>query len=148
MGRGPEEARLHRLAEQLRLGDTVRWLGDISQADLAAEYNRADLFCLPSVQEGFGIVFLEAMAAGKPIIAARASAVPEVVTQGLLVDPDNEEALSAAIERLYRDADLRRRLADQGLSRVEQFDAPRVAARFAEVVRRAISSLPGRRPDD
>jgi len=141
VGRGPEEPRLHRLAEQLRIGDTVRWLGDISQADLAAEYGRAALFCLPSVQEGFGIVFLEAMAAGKPIVAARASAVPEVVTQGLLVDPDNEEALSAAIERLYRDGDLRRRLGDQGLARVEQFDAPRVAARFAEEVRRAIARI-------
>jgi glycosyltransferase involved in cell wall biosynthesis len=143
VGRGPEEPRLHRLAERLRIGDTVRWLGDISQADLAAEYNRADLFCLPSVQEGFGIVFLEAMAAGKPIIAARASAVPEVVTQGLLVDPDNEAALAAAIERLYRDADLRRQLADLGLSRVEQFDAPRVAARFAEEVSRAILQRSG-----
>jgi glycosyltransferase involved in cell wall biosynthesis len=126
------------LAEQLRIGDTVRWLGDISQADLAAEYAGADLFCLPSVQEGFGIVFLEAMAAGKPIVAARASAVPEVVTQGLLVDPDNEQALAAGIERLYRDADLRRQLGGQGLARVKQFDAPRVAARFVEEVRRAI----------
>jgi glycosyltransferase involved in cell wall biosynthesis len=138
VGRGPEESRLHRLGEQLRVGDTVRWLGDISQADLAAEYTGADLFCLPSVQEGFGIVFLEAMAAGKPIVAARASAVPEVVTQGLLVDPDNEEALAAGIEHLHRDGDLRRRLGDQGLARVEQFDAPRVAARFAEEVGRAI----------
>jgi len=72
--------------------------------------------------------------------AARASAVPEVVTQGLLVDPDNEEALAAGIERLYRDGDLRRRLGEQGLARVEQFDAPRVAARFAEEVGRAISN--------
>ena len=116
----------------------MRWLGDISQADLAAEYTGADLFCLPSVQEGFGIVFLEAMAAGKPIVAARASAVPEVVTQGLLVDPDNGEALAAGIEHLHHDSDLRRRLGEGGLARVEQFDAPRVAARFAEEVGRAI----------
>jgi glycosyltransferase involved in cell wall biosynthesis len=132
VGRGPEEARLHRLSEDLRLGDAVRWLGDVTQAELAAEYNRADLFCLPSVQEGFGIVFLEAMAAGKPIVAARAAAVPEVVPQGLLVKPDDEEALAAGIEQVYRDEGLRRELIRAGYSRVEEFDAPRVAARFLE----------------
>jgi glycosyltransferase involved in cell wall biosynthesis len=135
VGRGPEEARLG------RLGGTVRWLGDVTQAELAAEYNRADLFCLPSVQEGFGIVFLEAMAAGKPIVAARAAAVPEVVPQGLLVRPDDEEALAAGIERIYRDEGLRRELIRAGRSRVEQFDAPRVAARFlAEMQGRSIHS--------
>ncbi len=137
VGRGPEEARLHRLSRDL---ESVRWLGDVSQADLAAEYSHADLFCLPSVQEGFGIVFLEAMAAGKPIVAARASAVPEVLTQGLLVDPDDEEALAAGIERLRRDQGLRRELAEAGTRRVAEFDAPRVAARFLEVVRQAISA--------
>jgi len=129
VGRGPEEARLR------RLGGTVRWLGDVTQAELAAEYNRADMFCLPSVQEGFGIVFLEAMAAGKPIVAARAAAVPEVVPQGLLVRPDDEEALAAGIEQVYRDHNLRRELARAGRSRVEEFDAPRVAARFIEEIR-------------
>jgi glycosyltransferase involved in cell wall biosynthesis len=140
VGRGPEEARLRRQSEELRLGETVRWLGDVSQAVLAAEYNRADLFCLPSVQEGFGIVFLEAMAAGKPIVAARAAAAPEVAPQGLLVAPDDEAALAAGIERVYGDESLRRELARAGRERVREFDAPRVAARFLEEVGRAIGS--------
>jgi glycosyltransferase involved in cell wall biosynthesis len=82
------------------------------------------------VQEGFGIVFLEAMAAGKPIVAARAAAIPEVVRNGILVEPDNPEALAEAIGRLYRDPDLRRSLGCAGLHDVEDFEMNRVAQRF------------------
>ena len=95
----------------------MKWIGDVTQRQLAAEYQQADIFCLPSVQEGFGIVFLEAMAAGKPIVAARSAAVPEVVQHGCLVEPDNAEALAAAIETLYFDAELRMRLGVQKVCR-------------------------------
>jgi glycosyltransferase involved in cell wall biosynthesis len=77
----------------LDLTSTVRWLGNLPIARLAEEYNRAHVFCLPSAQEGFGIAFMEAMAAGKPIVAARAAAVPEVVRNGLLVESENVEAV-------------------------------------------------------
>ncbi len=136
VGRGPQERQLHRLARELNLG--VVWLGDVTQAELAAEYSRADLFCLPSVQEGFGIVFLEAMAAGIPIVAARAAAVPEVVPQGLLVPPGDDEALATGIEWAWRDESLRRSLVEAGRERVGQFDSSRVAVRFLDEVRRAI----------
>jgi glycosyltransferase involved in cell wall biosynthesis len=108
----------------------VTWLGQVSFEQLQAEYGSADVFCLPSVQEGFGIVFLEAMAAGVPIVAARAAAVPEVVPQGVLVEPESAEALAEAIERLHGDAAERVRLRGVGLERVRQYDAPRVAAQF------------------
>ncbi len=75
VGNGPEHARLQGICRELDLGRVVQWLGDVSLSSLAEEYNRCDVFCLPSVQEGFGIVFLEAMAAGKPIVAARAAAI-------------------------------------------------------------------------
>ncbi len=130
VGNGPERARLTALWKKKRLETVVRWLGDLDQASLAAEYGRCDLFCLPSVQEGFGIVFLEAMAAGKPIVAARAAAVPEVVEQGELVEPDSAEALAAAIDGLYRDSGRRAALADAGNRLVERYDAPRVARLF------------------
>lgn len=134
VGGGPEAGKLLRIWRELRLEDTVRWLGDVSQAELAREYNRADVFCLPSVQEGFGIVFLEAMAAGKPIVAARAGAVPEVAPQGVLVEPDNEEALAEAVHRLYLDPELRRSLAESGRRVVAQFDAPLVARSFLKEI--------------
>ena len=93
----PCDAAWRAQAERLQLANTVTWLGDISRADLAAEYNRCDVFCLPSVQEGFGIVLLEAMAAGKPIVAARAAAIPEVAPHATLVEPESAAALAAGI---------------------------------------------------
>jgi glycosyltransferase involved in cell wall biosynthesis len=136
VGSGPEAARLRQLHGELRLADTVQFLGELSREQLAAEYNRCDLFCLPSVQEGFGVVFLEAMGAAKPIVAARAAAVPEVAPHGLLVEPDDAESLAAGMESLYRAPDLRGQIAAAGGRWVEQFDASRVAALFLEEVRR------------
>jgi glycosyltransferase involved in cell wall biosynthesis len=112
----------------------VRWLGQVFFEDLRAEYASAGVFCLPSVQEGFGVVFLEAMAAGVPIVAARAAAVPEVVPQGVLVEPESASALAGAIEKLYRDPAECERLRLAGLERVKQFDAPLVAKRFLEAI--------------
>jgi glycosyltransferase involved in cell wall biosynthesis len=135
VGNGPCAPMLHRLSEELKLDGTVMWLGDVSRAELAAEYNRSSVFCLPSVQEGFGIVLLEAMAAGKPIVASRAAAIPEVVPHGMLVQPEAPEALAAAIEALYQSPAQRTALAGVGQQWVEQFDAPRVAQLFVEAVR-------------
>jgi glycosyltransferase involved in cell wall biosynthesis len=89
---------------------------------------------LPSVQEGFGIVLLEAMAARKPIVAAQAAAIPEVAPHGVLVEPDSAEALAAGIEELYGAPEKRAELARTGAAWVEQFDAPRVARLFLDAV--------------
>lgn len=130
VGGGPEAPRLRRIWSQRGLQQTVRWIGDIPQVDLARQYQECDVFCLPSVQEGFGIVFLEAMAAGKPIVAARAAAVPEVVTEGLLVEPDDEAALAEALERLYENPALAASLGAAGCRAVQLYDAPQVARTF------------------
>ncbi len=135
VGNGPCAQNWRRLAAQLQLGSTVRWLGDVTRAQLADEYKRADAFCLPSVQEGFGIVLLEAMAAGKPILAARAGAIPEVAPHALLVAPDQAEPLAAGVLQLYRSPALRAAQAATGSQWVRQFDAPCVAKRFLETVR-------------
>jgi glycosyltransferase involved in cell wall biosynthesis len=134
VGNGPCASALHRLAGELNLAGTVTWLGDVSRAGLLEEYNRSSLFCLPSVQEGFGIVLLEAMAAGKPIVAARAGAIPEVAPHGALVKPEDPEALAAAIETLYRSPEQRAAQAALGQRWVEQFDAPIVARLFLDAV--------------
>ena len=144
VGKGPEWENAARLHAKLGLGETVTLLGDVSRDRLAEEYVSADIFCLPSVQESFGIVFLEAMACGKPIIAARAAAVPETVADGetgLLVDPDDSQALARAMARLLADADLRRAMGEAGRRRVEQYRADQVAESFLARVHAVLDGL-------
>lgn len=88
--------------------------GEIAAEGLEAAYRMADLFVLPSRHEGYGMAFAEAMAHGLPIIACAIGAVPQTVPPdaGLLVAPDDAEALAAALRRAIADEGLRRRLAD------------------------------------
>lgn len=134
VGDGPEARRLKSISRTRNLLGIVTWLGNLSQDELAREYNGCHVFCLPSIQEGFGIVFLEAMASAKPIVAARASSTPEVVKHGILAEPDDEEALAEGIGRVYADPALRAALAAEGSHWVKQFDAPLVAATFLREV--------------
>jgi glycosyltransferase involved in cell wall biosynthesis len=126
------------LWRELKLEPIVDWVGELPRYELAREYNRADVFCLPSVQEGFGIVFLEAMAPGKPIVAARAAAVPEVVKHGLLVDPEDFEALADSIWRLWRDPALRATIQQQQRQDVEECGMIRVTTQFLHEVERVV----------
>jgi phosphatidylinositol alpha-1,6-mannosyltransferase len=138
VGRGPEWDSLGRLHRDLGLGESVRLLGDVSREQLAEEYVNADLFCLPSVQEGFGIVFLEAMAAGLPVVACRAAAIPEVVadgTTGVLTPPQDPAALAKTLEDLLRNPGRAARLGAEGRRRVEGFTPRHVAERFLDAVR-------------
>jgi glycosyltransferase involved in cell wall biosynthesis len=132
VGNGPCDEEWRTLSRRLLLAGTVTWLGDVSRAELAREYAGASVVCQPSVQEGFGIVLLEAMAAGKPIVAAKAAAIPEVAPHATLVLPDSPEALAEGIERLFGSSEERQRQAREGAARVEQFSAAAVARRFLE----------------
>lgn len=138
VGGGPRLPALRELADDLGLGDAVAFLGEVEEADeLRAEFAAADLFCLPSRQEGFGIVFLEAMASGLPVVAGDAAAVPEVVPDGeagLLVPPEDERALADALVRLLGDPALRARMGARGRERARAFGWDRVARRFVEAV--------------
>src|SRR5262249_21936062 len=137
VGDGPESLRLRALVARHGLGDTVVFLGQVARSTLAVEYGRAHCFCLPSVQEGFGIVFAEAMAAGLPIVACRAAAVPEVVADGrvgLLVAPRSPDEVATALETLLSDARLRREMGEEGRRRVETFDLVPVARSFLEAL--------------
>jgi glycosyltransferase involved in cell wall biosynthesis len=137
VGRGPEWPVLSRLHAELGLGDAVALLGDLTRERLAEEYANAGVFCLPSVQEGFGIVFLEAMAAELPVVACRIAAVPEVVLDGvtgLLAPPRDPGALAGLVERLIADPALARRLGQEGRRRALGFTPRHVAERFLHAV--------------
>jgi len=138
VGKGPEWEDAVRLHARLGLGDTAALLGDVSRERLAEEYVSADIFCLPSVQESFGIVFLEAMAAGLPVVACRAAAIPEVVEDGvtgLLVPPREPAGLAGALEALASDPGRARAMGEAGRRAVPAYVPERVAARFLEAVR-------------
>lgn len=99
VGDGPDRARLEALAA--RLGVSARFAGAVDDAALAALYRGAGAFVLPSTREGFGLVYLEAMASALPCIAARAGGAPEVVRDGetgVVIPPGDVGALAAAIE--------------------------------------------------
>ena len=134
VGDGPSRNALRRLSNQLDIDRVVEWLGAIPRRQLARELTAAHAFCLPSAQEGFGIVFLEAMAAGLPIVAARAAAIPEVIPQALLCPPDNVECFSDALLALYTSDDLRDRLARAGEQQVARFSLPVVTAAFLDQI--------------
>jgi glycosyltransferase involved in cell wall biosynthesis len=138
VGKGPDWDAMVRLHRELGLGEVVTLLGDVTRDQLAVEYTNADCFCLPSVQEGFGIVFLEAMAAGLPIVACRAAAVPEVVRDGetgVLVPPRDSAALAGALGALLADPGRARALGEAGRRRAPSFALEPVAERFLDTVR-------------
>jgi glycosyltransferase involved in cell wall biosynthesis len=137
VGRGPEWARVQRLHRRLGLGDHVALLGDVTARRLAVEYAGAHCFCLPTVQESFGLVFVEAMAAGLPVVACRAAAVPEVVPDGragLLVRPRDPSALAGALERVLGDERLRRAYGEVGRQHAERYALPRVVREFLQAL--------------
>ena len=137
VGWGQEYRRLVRLAESLGLSQRVRFLGHVSQEALFHHYKNCEIFCLPSVQEGFGIVFLEAMVAGKPIVAANAAAVPEVVRHGingLLVAPNDSAELAEALLKLLENRDLREHLGRAGREGVQYYESGAVSEIFLKTV--------------
>jgi len=127
--------RLRALADELGIADRVRFLG--YREDVAAVMNALDVFVLPSHDEPFGIVVLEAMAAGRPIVATRAGGVPETVRDGseaLLVPWGHPASLAAAVARLLADEALAARLSRAARERVAaEFPLWRVAARMREI---------------
>ncbi len=145
-GPGDSAALLGR-ARELSVADRVLFTGVIERSALNALYDRCDLFLLPGREvdgaaEGFGLVFLEAARAGKPVVAGRTGGTPEAVIDGetgVLVDGRSPAAVSDAVLRLLSDRALAQRLGRCGRDRVRcEFDGRRQHAQFDLVVRRVL----------
>lgn len=96
-GDGGDRARLESLARERGVADAVRFVGEVGESGLPALYRAADLFVLPSTGEGFGIVYLEAMASGTPALGLRAGGAPDALADGRLGTLATAEGLAAAI---------------------------------------------------
>ena len=131
-----EEARVRALARDLGLAGGVRFVGAVPQDDLPRYYNAADVCVVPSFYESFGLVAVEALACGTPVIASQVGGLPKVVRHGengLLVPERTPAAFAAAIGRLYRDDAARLALAARARASVEPLVWGAVARRIAEL---------------
>ena len=127
-GEGPSEAAVHSLVVELGLEDRVVRPGRVPDRDRDALYEHAVALAFPSRYEGFGVPVLEAMAAGCPVVASNATALPEVIADaGLLVAPDDVDGWCAALVRLAGDPAERARLATAGRLRAATFTPRRSA---------------------
>ncbi|MCK4451205.1 MAG: glycosyltransferase, partial [Anaerolineae bacterium] len=132
VGSGPEEQSLCALAQSLDMEDRIIFTGYVPQVDLLNYYHLCDMFVMPCREivtpgridaEGFGIVFLEANACSKPVVAGRSGGVPDAVLDsqtGFLVDPLDVRAIAQATIRLLEDRDLATRLGENGRRRIEK----------------------------
>ena len=133
-GDGPETEGL-----KARAGNDprVEWLGRISEAEKQARLRGADVFCAPSLYgESFGVVLLEAMAAGTPIVASGLDAYAIVARPGrdaLLFEPGDPAALAASLKRVLFDKEIAGSLVESGMDRAQQFSMDTLASRYAEI---------------
>lgn len=144
VGDGKLRSDMQMLAADLGVSTHVRFAGKVSDGELDAAYREADAFVMPSLKEGFGIVYLEAWQHGLPVIAGNRDAGGEVVEHdrdGLIVDPTSVEQIADAIERLLNDSALRQRLGAAGREKlVRDYSHERFAARFESAVRLILSA--------
>lgn len=140
-GEGPETAALAAGAPA-----NVEWLGRISDQELAERLRAAAVFCAPSLHgESFGVVLLEAMAAGTPVVASDISGYRDVARQGkeaVLVPGGDPAALADGLRRVLDDPVLAARLVDAGTARAASFSMERLAARYVDLYESLLARTP------
>jgi len=138
VGDGLDRKRIEKQIIELKLSDPVKI---IREMPISPSYFKAcDLFVLPSLYEGFGIVFLEAMSAGLPVISTIAPAIPEVVGDaGILVPPKNPKALAKKILLALENDSLHKDLIKRGLQKARKYDWSRLIVRYEKAYKSVIT---------
>lgn len=142
IGAGPLKKKLNNLVAERELSERVHLVGYVSEERKLQLLRAADLYVSAAEHEGFGIVFLEAMEAGLPIVAVNEGGQTDFLTDGenaLLVEPHNQDALTQAIRRLLDDSGLAQRLADNNRQKVKSFYVTHTVKEFEHVLVRAHS---------
>jgi len=125
---------LKKIVLDLGIEKDVIFSENLTDAEVVALMNAADVFVFPSLEEGFGFPPLEAMACGTPVVTSNVSSLPEVVgNAALLVDPENVEEIASAIEKVLTDEKLREELIRKGFERVKRFSWEKTARETIEV---------------
>jgi glycosyltransferase involved in cell wall biosynthesis len=142
-GDGPEMASLQTLTVELQLQDSVVFLGLRPNDAIPALMVGCELLVLPSKSESFPLVLLEAMAAGRPIVATRVGGVPDAVVDGqcaILVPPEDPELLAGAMATLLDDAAMRQKFGEFGRRRAqEMFSMERIGDQYVAIYRRSVA---------
>ena len=138
VGDGSQRAELERQAQNLALGQGVTFTGALSQSDVRQWMQRARLLVLPSIEEGLGVVLLEALACGTPVVASRVGGIPDIVTPavGRLVAPGDPGQLAEAVCALLGDPPAWAEMSGRARERiVAEYDSERIAGRHIALYR-------------
>ncbi len=137
VGGGPLRSELEALVVRNQLDERVKFHGSVGRCELALFYRNADIVCVPSRSEAQGVVILEAMIAGRAVVASDVGGIPDCIQDGvtgILVPPENARALSDVLQKLADDAELRFSMGRCAEQKAREFAWPLLLARFEESV--------------
>lgn len=141
-GDGPEREKLEALAAECGIADKVRFTGYLQREELTKLYARSDLFVLPTLDDCFGLVILEAMCAALPVVTTiYADGAPDLIedgVSGVILDPNDPAALAGAIQKCMADPEYSRAMGEKALERTDIFHFRRVSQGYIGAIRMAL----------
>lgn len=137
LGDGPLRSRFERLVDELGLERYVELPGAVLHSEIPSYYKKAEIFVLPSVNEGFGVVLVEALASGVPVIGANSGGITDIIKDGdtgLLVKPKDEFSLAQALKKFLDNPQLARETAERGRKYImDNFSPDAIASKFEKI---------------
>ena len=141
-GTGPEEDNLKKLAEDLKLSDRIHFLGQLRRKELLAQYADSNLFVLPTREDCFALVILEALCAGLPVICSKyADGAYDLVEEGKngwILDPYNTRCFAECLEKALQNKDLRIRMQEHSKDMIQKFSFENVSKGYMEAITECI----------